>query len=573
MDNLKSVSQIWEILASQYNVTSRSIETFNRRVKGEGSAFLYQTLTELGRAFDIALITGQPMVKNYRFTRSKLANYPVFLSELFSRVLDKDGVLRVDADAYVIKHIRQLLLLCYKIKVPYHELCVERYFKRFVDTDRAIELPSVPEGSYRKARALLGRVLAGLDPADIVPRHGPGATACRTPARDKYHTMRHVARLNEVYPYDEYFMASMSHVADCIDEIQEAEHVDEPEARLVAVPKDARGPRLICCEPSEHQYVQQGLMRLLYDRVERHHLTAGFVNFTDQTINQERAREASIDQMYATLDLKDASDRVQWAVVERLFPTNWVRAFDACRTRYVNVNGELYGPLRKFAPMGSAVCFPVQALVFWSLIRAHVKCDVWVYGDDIIVPLDCVKQTMDVLHAFGLVVNVEKSCYRTPFRESCGGDYFSGIDVSYVKIREEFNDTIVSHIASVEFVNQITKHYGELVGRSVADVVDGSYGPHYSSYTRAPLAYYGSPRALNDVFFKRRWNRDLQRWEYLLPTVVTSDTRHSMDTPHEVWCELLRWQCAGGGEHHRAGVYKVPDTLTMKFRWRSDYSD
>jgi len=104
--------------------------------------------------------------------------------------------------------------------------------------------------------------------------------------------------------------------------------------------------------------------------------------------------------------------------------------------------------------MGSALCFPIEALVFSTIALMGVSRvrgvplsnrflkemvgQVRVYGDDIIVPADSAEAVVTLLEAFGLRVNVHKSFWNGSFRESCGKEYFKGSDVSYVKVRRVF---------------------------------------------------------------------------------------------------------------------------------------
>jgi hypothetical protein len=144
--------------------------------------------------------------------------------------------------------------------------------------------------------------------------------------------------------------------------------------------------------------------------MEAHSLTSGLVNFTDQGINRYQAYRGSITRESSTLDLKDASDRVSLALVENLFPNNWVEALKACRSAMTELpNGDIV-TLSKHAPMGSALCFPVMALCIWAILTATANMaqtahavkvsgrlsesrkrfnwaePVYVYGDDIICP-------------------------------------------------------------------------------------------------------------------------------------------------------------------------------------------
>jgi hypothetical protein len=127
--------------------------------------------------------------------------------------------------------------------------------------------------------------------------------------------------------------------------------------------------------------------------------------------------------------------------------------------------------------MGSALTFPLEAMVFTTavfmgiekstgtqLTREGVRAlfgRVRVYGDDIIVPVDHVLSVISSLEALGLKVNTGKSFWRGAFRESCGGDYYAGVDVSVVRLRRELPtsrrqaDRVVS---LVSLRNQLWQH-------------------------------------------------------------------------------------------------------------------
>jgi hypothetical protein len=81
-------------------------------------------------------------------------------------------------------------------------------------------------------------------------------------------------------------------------------------AKLTAVPKDSRGPRLICVHPKEAIWIQQGQRLKLEAAITSSNLTKGRINFTDQTVNGGLALESSKSGRLATLDLKEASDRI-----------------------------------------------------------------------------------------------------------------------------------------------------------------------------------------------------------------------------------------------------------------------
>jgi hypothetical protein len=184
------------------------------------------------------------------------------------------------------------------------------------------------------------------------------------------------------------------------------------------------------------------------------------------------ARVGSLDGSYATIDLSDASDLVSYDLVRNIFkpiaPT-FLDYVEGCRSETAKMpSGELV-TLRKFASMGSAMCFPMEAMIFFTLaMTAFFEVDaspvsrkaikrysakISVYGDDIIVPSRYATAVMDKLEAYGLRVNHSKSFTQGFFRESCGGDYYRGHDVTPVYIRRWQdsgtlkNDVVLSSIS------------------------------------------------------------------------------------------------------------------------------
>jgi hypothetical protein len=203
--------------------------------------------------------------------------------------------------------------------------------------------------------------------------------------------------------------------------------------------------------------MQQSIQTLL---VNAHEAWGPQVGFTDQQINRDMARQGSVLQDIATVDLSEASDRVTYLQAASVFsclPDLW-EALDATRSAEVSVLGQVI-PAYKFASMGSAVCFPVEASVFWVAIymaikRHHRKADpsftltskfirsmngrVRVYGDDIVVPVEYLPSVSEVFSDLGWKINQNKTFGTGRFRESCGGDYWNGFDVTPVRVRHPF---------------------------------------------------------------------------------------------------------------------------------------
>jgi hypothetical protein len=403
--------------------------------------------------------------------------------------------------------VRQLSAAFYKLELPYTADQIGGVLDGFVATDASLSIHSDMDADYRgffldkvgcsrgtllkRARNVLHRLLAGVNPLDIKPQHGSGASACKLKPWERWTSApRYVKSLDDTFCYADYFFAGACHLCDEYHEMQNWPEEHELKARVVLVPKDSRGPRLISCEPREYMYIQQGLMSLMYDRVDHYKAISGQVGFTDQTRNQVLAQLGSFSGRYVTLDLKEASDRVSLALVEYLFPENWVKAFKACRSPITVLPDGREVRMVKFAPMGSALCFPVEALTFWSLCLAAMDVPdsflkklfyvspkgtdipeqqlteaqqmcLSVFGDDIIVEQPHPEAVVQALECVGLAVNRDKSYDKGPFRESCGHDYFHGSYVSPTRFKHGLEgDDDNTCFRTVDALQGIIDRYG-----------------------------------------------------------------------------------------------------------------
>ena len=376
-------------------------------------------------------------------------------------IFDCDGRERSDALPWHLKQLRQLLFIFYKLELDYDEETVQRTCSQAKEADadlrpyKAVEdlngkpkfwpLTSGTEALIAKhARTLCHRVFASLDLVDILPRHGPGSESKGEKSWQTSNFRRIFQKLEQKYPFTEYFCFNLSHVSDTWHQFESLESKVSGTTKVVLVPKDSRGPRLISCEPLENQWIQQGQMRKMVSHLEHHPLTRGHVNFTDQGINRQLALQGSRYGNLATLDMKEASDRVSYELVKYLFPRNVFELIDSSRSTHMMFPDGTTLKMNKFAPMGSANCFPVEAIVFWALCVSVVHCtrnvpisesrdSIYVYGDDIICSSEDHAAIREYLPLFGLKVNDDKCCTGKTFKESCGCDAYKGIDVTPTK--------------------------------------------------------------------------------------------------------------------------------------------
>lgn len=403
------------------------------RVQAEGLEFMTKTLPTLDDALLEGLSSGTlPVLPGWKYRKS----VPEFLSPLWARVFDANGNVLDDPCSLSVLFIRQVSRM-YKKQFL---VCEPRYVRDailgFANTDGEVSDDAPPDvDSLRSGfRRLFPWLYSPFLFEEDDFKHGPGAVAERYNSIEKWSFDHVPTGYYDVFPGDT-TRISWS------DFLSSPQREFDADARLVAVPKTAKGPRLISIEPATTQYLQQGIHSVLKRNLSRDWKT----DYTVQSPNQELARLGSISGDWATIDLSEASDRVSWALVQELFKGTVLMPYlRVLRTRSVDLgNGDTIS-LRKFASMGSALTFPIQIMVFSAIVAEAYyllgepvgKQSFRVYGDDIIVRSHAAGLTMDLLEYYGLKVNTKKSFVSGEFRESCGADWFRGVNVTPVYSRK-----------------------------------------------------------------------------------------------------------------------------------------
>jgi len=409
---------------------------------------------------------------------------PFFLGCLIDMLFDQHGYLSPNVDSTAIYFLRQALCLFKKVKIESPADAVLAEVSAFRKIDSGLRKPtfewdsddlgfqpdrvSLTDG-YRSQSDLVSRrddcplplLLAAeaasdiafgqfpvCDPGTIRPRHGPGAVADARFGTDKYLFPSWPVKLDRIFPF-ELFTQSREDM-----HLEEPSHVGfcdvEPPARLIAVPKTLKAPRMIASEPIAHQYVQLGMMRWMRDNMPSS--ISCSIDFRDQVPSQDMCLEASRTGRYATVDLSAASDHLSCWLVERMARRNpsLLTALHACRTRWVTnatgVGDSFTMALRKLGAMGAGTTFPMQTICYTILAIAAIMYErgyritaknmrktseeVRVFGDDIILPSSAVWSLVLLMTHLGLKVNPVKTHWEGRFRESCGIDAYGGIDVT-----------------------------------------------------------------------------------------------------------------------------------------------
>jgi len=569
---------------------ARDLQTVSERINKEGLSFLTKTLPSLAKAIDTALASDTPL-RVPAFAKKRGSNLPIFMGWLLGCIFDTDGsaLPAKESAGLALKHARQLLYLFYKLELPIDQRSVVKTIDSFKATDLALEkawdLDLQQRRAVKQARALIMRVLCNADPRKIIPKHGPGAVSTGEKPWEKSTFKRIYPELDRTYPYTDHMFFNYSHLCDELGPrgLAGLEIASEPPtAKVVLVPKDSRGPRLISMEPLEIQWIQQGLKTLLVDTIEEHPLTSRHVNFADQEVNRQLALSSSRDGLKVTLDMKDASDRVSQQLVHTLFPLNWVECMESCRsTRTLCPNGDTV-QLNKFAPMGSALCFPVEALCFWALscaaLMVYKSYDIrqaaeriWVYGDDIVLHTEDYRVCMQLLESVGLMFNQSKCCTGAHFRESCGLDAYNGVVVTPLRFKRRWVPSLpVQTWASwVDYVNR----FRELGYYETADLLEKDIQKtRRTPYTNdVPVGimfrslHHTDARKLNLLAgIRYRFNRRYQCME-----VQTTYARSVSRTAPKGWRELLAYTTRKGLREHR----DQPPSFRKGIRLSSDLID
>ena len=463
--------------------------TLLHRIDHEGVSFLTKTLPSLGKAV-LAGIEAGAFPADFRGFPLSRCGRPLFLGEYHNAIFDVGT--SGDKRSASLSHVLQICFLCYKLEIPYAPALEEKVLGGFVSNEADLSKLDL-QSSYDTEALLVGHVFKDFKLDDVRPKHGPGAVASGEKLWEKWDFKTLYSQIHQTFPYyDFFFHRSMFAILDQKDMYKALVRSESGCARVVLVPKDSRGPRLISAEPLEYQYIQQGVANVVVHLLESNRLTKGHINFADQGVNQALALRSSMTRVLSTIDLKDASDRVSTELVNRIFAKAPIlrKALMATRSSATQLPNGTVVQLNKFAPMGSALCFPVQAVCYWAICVTALIADgytprralglVYVYGDDILVPTSSFESVTKALEAAGLVVN-SKKCYRNSyFRESCGMDAFHGVQVTPLRLHKLFvygrnGESYAAHVHAVNafrqrgyertsnfLLSEITKVYGEV---------------------------------------------------------------------------------------------------------------
>lgn len=241
-------------------------------------------------------------------------------------------------------------------------------------------------------------------------------------------------------------------------------------SKLGTVRKQYDIDRTICSEPVLEMFFQLGIGGYIEDRLENR---LGINLSTQPTKNQWLARRGSLDGTIATIDLKSASNSISLGLTNETMPKWFATWLNRTRSPKTLLPTGEYLEMSMVASMGNGYCFPLQTMFFAAVVCAcyrmlgldpyfgtarksaflsplHQRRDrsgkpreinAGVFGDDIAVCREAYPLVCRALALFGFIVNEDKSFAAGPFRESCGHDYFNGVNIRGVYLKDLDRDS------------------------------------------------------------------------------------------------------------------------------------
>jgi len=323
----------------------------------------------------------------------------------------------------------------------------------------------VPVTFFKSAevvRTWFASLLGEAPPSVLRCKHGPGQTAERLVGWDKWLAV-----------FDEKF--------------------SPPSLRMVGVPKDVGGDRIIGIEHAYRQFLQQGYAHALRN-------TRFFKRYTDFSCLDKHLLKACLPT-HMTIDLKDASDRLSSSFVEYFFPPRWYTSLASHTSSVACLPSGESLRLGMFATMGCGFCFEVETACFFLL--ALTACEpetlsdcyryadaISVFGDDIVMPKFGYNAFASLAYQSGLALNQKKTCLTDSFKETVG--YW----ITFGSATRRFTPTLCGNRKGLLFASEFA-----LMGLSNEAVARG-----YRRLGESLLP----PKLLG------RWNSNLQRVEIRL---------------------------------------------------------
>lgn len=444
---------------------------------------------------------------------------------------------------------------------------------KFVKNNTDAKAGQIPRRFREGMRRFLREVLSSYGERLGVPHFGPGAVAEHLPIVDRWNQIAS----NRVYDFRSPDMVEFW-----------GQGAQAPVARLHAVPKDWNKKRLITVEPFEQSYLQHYTRENLW-RALAHCKIAGLRSLVTPKVRDPQMRhrrlacQGSVDGSLATLDMSDASDLVSFNQVASVFPADVMA--DLERSRSAQFTATTFSgthDIHMYGGMGNATTFTVETLVFhaacWAIAEYHrlsfrdsfVSC----YGDDMIVSTRLAEliTDLDLFTEFGWRLNKTKSYWRPigKFRESCGGQYYAGQDVTLLRYQGGYKG-IYGLVAYRDLIMRAArnKRWRELTWHPW----DEQNMPNTTSWLTEGALVTSVPWWPDTYRGSARSNRATQEKELLLPAVTIPKRIHTVTSLGPVYGAIAGQLASQTGTQRLHGrkaygvLAPVPNRVAIRDRW------
>jgi len=310
----------------------------------------------------------------------------------------------------------------------------------YIEFESQMATWSYPADLIQSLNAIMREWMDDFTMDEFIPRNGPGSVAeierVAPTLVGKYLSMRTDLRVEYFYSHELGYRIEDDFPLPLQKGLLRR-------STLICVPKGLTKNRTISKEPCILQYLQQGILRCLTLYFEQCPEIRKHIALEQQPLSRSLARVGSYAGEFGTIDLSNASDSVSYSLVKSLFRgTRLLPALICTRSESTRLPSGRSLVLNKFAPMGSAVCFPIECLVFACVCeyvcrklghRGYYR----IYGDDIVASEDLCQGIIETLTQLHFSVNAAKTFIgggSLAFREACGGEYLAGRPVDPFRV-------------------------------------------------------------------------------------------------------------------------------------------
>lgn len=208
---------------------------------------------------------------------------------------------------------------------------------------------------------------------------------------------------------------------------------------IKAVPKSYKATRIIAPDHASYLCAQTTVMHRLEEVIKRNHLP---IYHKDQQANREQCYFASISESHVTIDQSHASDMVSRTLCAAWYPPTVFSEIQAVSPTHYRIGGKIR-TMQQMSPAGCRHTYLNECFYFLGFVLAsYYLCgftkgkiakmmkETFVVGDDLIIPTEVYPTFLELCDYFGLQINEGKTFCDGHYRESCGAEYYDGVDTS-----------------------------------------------------------------------------------------------------------------------------------------------